>query len=115
VVNVPAERFEVLVAEALDAIPDALGRYMDNVAVFVEDGSPGQGLLGRYEGIPLTRRNSGYAGMVMPDRIMIYRLPICSLCLTEDEVVEQVRITVVHEVAHHFGIDDHRLSELGYG
>lgn len=113
-VDVPRERFEELVADALDSIPPELAELMDNVAVFVAEGREG-GLLGRYEGVPLTRRDSGYAGMVMPDRITIYRRAILAACATEDEVVEQVRITVIHEVAHHFGIDDERLRELGYG
>jgi predicted Zn-dependent protease with MMP-like domain len=114
VVDVPAERFEELVAEALDGIPPELGRLMDNVAVFVREGSPGSGLLGRYEGIPLTKRDRGYEGMVMPDRITIFRQPILARCRTEADVVRQVRITVVHEVGHHFGIDDARLHELGW-
>jgi predicted Zn-dependent protease with MMP-like domain len=113
--DVDPERFEELVAEALDAIPEALGRLMDNVAVFVEDRSRHGGLLGLYEGIPLTKRDNAYAGMVMPDRITIYRGPILARCRTEAEVVEQVTVTVVHEVAHHFGIDDRRLKELGWG
>jgi len=114
-VDVAAERFEQLVAEALDSIPPELGRYMDNVAVFVEEQPRRAGLLGHYHGVPLTRRDAGYAGMVMPDRIVIYRRPICELCRTEAEVVDQVRTTVVHEVAHHFGIDDDRLQALGWG
>lgn len=113
-VDVPHERFEELVAEALDGIPAELGRLMDNVAVFVREGSPGSGLLGRYEGIPLTKRDTGYEGMVMPDRITIFRQPILATCATEADVVRQVRITVVHEVGHHFGIDDARLAELGW-
>lgn len=108
------DRFEELVAEALDGIPPELGRLMDNVAVFVKEGSPGSGLLGRYEGIPLTRRDRGYDGMVMPDRITIFRQPILARCQSEAEVVHQVRVTVVHEVGHHFGIDDARLRELGW-
>ncbi len=113
-IDVPRARFEALVAEALDGIPEALGRLMDNVAVFVEEGSSRSGLLGRYEGIPLTRRDRGYEGMVMPDRITIFRLPILAMCATEDDVVHQVRVTVVHEVGHHFGIADDRLRELGW-
>ena len=112
-VDVTPERFEELVAEALDSIPDELARHIDNVALFVEDASRQSGLLGLYHGIPLTKRES-YGGLVMPDRITIYRLPICRICNTEEEVVEQVRVTVVHEVAHHFGIGDRRLRELGY-
>ena len=111
---VEPERFAVLVADALDGIPDELGALMDNVNVFVDDHSPPGSLFGYYEGVPLTRREA-YGGMVMPDRITIYRQTICAACRTEAEVVEQVRITVVHEVAHHFGIDDDRLTELGWG
>lgn len=111
--EVPRERFEELVAEALDGIPPELSTHMDNVAVFVEDSSADWHLLGLYEGIPLTERGGWYAG-VLPDRITIYRLPICRICSTEEEVVEEVRITVVHEIAHHFGIGDERLHELGY-
>lgn len=113
-VDISRERFEDLVADALDEIPEGLGRLMDNVAVMVRDGSEHGALLGHYEGIPLTARSEGYDGMVMPDRITIYRRPILAMCATEDEVVEQVRITVVHEVAHHFGIDDHRLEDMGW-
>jgi predicted Zn-dependent protease with MMP-like domain len=114
VLDVPAERFEELVADALDGIPEELGSLMDNVAIVVEDVPRRRGLLGLYEGVPLTHRDAGYSGMVMPDRITIYRLPICQMCNSEAQVVEQVRITVVHEVAHHFGIDDARLTELGW-
>ena len=112
-VEVDAARFEALVVEALDGIPEALGRRMDNVVVRVRDEARGRDLLGLYEGIPLTERDT-YGGLAMPDRITIYRLPICDMCDDEAEVVDQVRITVVHEVAHHFGIDDDRLEELGW-
>ena len=113
-VDVPVERFEELVADALDEIPDDLWRLMDNVAVIVREGTETSSLLGLYEGIPLTKRDSGYDGMVMPDRISIFRLPILARCADEEDVVAQVRITVIHEVAHHFGIDDDRLTELGW-
>ena len=113
VVLVSDARLEELVAEAIDGLPAELGRAMDNVSVFVEDRSRRGNLLGLYEGIPLTPRHSGYSGMVMPDRITIFRQTICASCDTEDEVVRQVRRTVVHVVAHHFGIDDARLAELG--
>jgi predicted Zn-dependent protease with MMP-like domain len=83
------------------------------VAVTVEDYGGPPGLLGLYQGIPLTSRTTSYAG-VLPDRITIYRRAICAICRTEDEVVDQVRRTVVHEVAHHFGISDERLRELGW-
>jgi predicted Zn-dependent protease with MMP-like domain len=114
VIDVPPERFEELVAEALDGIPEELGQLMDNVAVFVEERSRTRGLLGLYEGVPLTERDASYAGMVMPDRITVYRRPICEYAGSEEEVVHQVRVTVIHEVAHHFGIDDDRLDELGW-
>ena len=114
--DVPLAQFEDLVARALDEIPDQLARLVENVVVVVEDESDGTRgtLLGLYEGVPLTERGTGYAG-VLPDRITIYRRPILRICRSHDEVVEQVRVTVVHEIAHHFGIDDERLHELGYG
>ncbi len=113
VVEVESERFEEMVAAALDGLPAELGRLMSNVAVTVEHGPGPRGLLGLYEGIPLTSRTTQYAG-VLPDRITIYRQAICAICQTEDEVADQVRKTVIHEVAHHFGIDDDRLDELGW-
>jgi len=113
VIDVPRERFEQLVADALDGIPEELGKYMDNVAVFVEDVAPQSNLLGLYQGVPLTARGTSYSG-TLPDRISIYRRTICAICSTEEEVVEQVRRTVIHEVAHHFGISDPRLRELGW-
>jgi predicted Zn-dependent protease with MMP-like domain len=113
VIDVAREQFEDLVGEALDSIPDELARLMDNVVVLVEDLSPrGQRLLGLYYGVPLTERGTNYAGM-LPDTITIYRIPILRMCATAEEVVTQVRITVVHEVAHHFGFSDERLHELG--
>jgi predicted Zn-dependent protease with MMP-like domain len=115
VIDVPADRFEELVSEALDAIPDELASRMENVAVVVRDSPPWDGLLGLYEGIPLTQRQHYGEGMVMPDRITIYRSSICAMCDSEDEVRHQVTVTVIHEVGHHFGIDDDRLHELGWG
>ena len=112
--DVPVERFEELVADALGEIPEDLWRMVDNVAVVVREGIEGSSLLGLYDGIPLTERDAGYTGMVMPDRISIFRLPILAMCADEAEVVEQIRVTVIHEVAHHFGIDDVRLHELGW-
>ena len=112
VIDLPPERFEVLVAEALDGIPEELGRLMDNVVVQVRDRSPA-GLLGLYEGIPLTQREQ-YGGLAMPDRITVFRLPILGHCASEEDVVREVRVTVIHEVAHHFGISDRRLGELGW-
>ena len=109
------EEFEDLVAEALDEIPDELARLVDNVVFVVEDDVPPgeEPLLGLYEGVPLTERGTWYAG-VLPDRITVYRNPILAICDTDDDVVDEVHITVVHEIAHHFGIDDDRLHELGY-
>jgi predicted Zn-dependent protease with MMP-like domain len=115
-IDVAPDRFEELVGEALDTIPDELARYMDNVAVLVEDGVPYGRLLGLYEGVPLTKRGEWYGtgALTLPDRITIFRLPICAHARTEQQVVEQVRVTVIHEIAHHFGIDDARLGELGW-
>ncbi len=112
--EVPPERFAELVAEALDGIPAELSRLMNNVAVVVDDDSPPGGLFGLYSGIPLTER-ADYGAMALPDTITIFRQAICASCTTQDEVVEQVRTTVLHEVAHHFGLSDERLDELGWG
>ena len=112
-IELDEEQFGRLVEEALDSIPPRLGRMMRNVAVVVEDHGGSPNLLGLYQGVPLTERTTNYAG-VLPDRITIYRLPILRRCRTPEDVVRQVRVTVVHEVAHHFGIDDDRLSELGW-
>ena len=112
-IEVEPERFEEMVADALDGLPEGLGKLMSNVAVTVEHRPGPPGLLGLYEGVPLTNRTTQYAG-VLPDRITIYRLAICAICRSVDEVAEQVRRTVIHEVAHHFGIDDDRLAELGW-
>ena len=113
VIEVAPGRFEEMVIMALDDLPEDLGRLMRNVAVTVEHDPGPPGLLGLYQGIPLTSRSTYYAG-VLPDRITIYRHAICAVCHTEAEVADQVRRTVVHEVAHHFGITDDRLSELGW-
>lgn len=114
-VDVDEAEFERLVSEALDSIPPELGRLMSNVAVLVADEAPpGEQLLGLYEGVPLTERDGWYAG-VLPDTITIYRLPILRICDSEQDVVDEVRTTVIHEVAHHFGIDDDALDELGWG
>ena len=112
--RIDVEEFEGLVADALDQIPDALAQLIDNVAVVVEDRHPDEDLFGLYEGTPLTERED-YGGLAMPDRISIYRLPICEHCDTREEIVEEVLVTVVHELAHHFGIDDEELHRLGWG
>ncbi|MET9216656.1 metallopeptidase family protein [Nocardia sp. NPDC003239] len=109
------ERFEELVGDALDLIPPELAEAIDNVVVLVEarnDEEPS--LLGLYHGIALTERDSYYAGS-LPDTVTIYREAILDICDTDDEVVEEVAITVIHEIAHYFGIDDDRLHELGWG
>ncbi|MDQ0794988.1 metallopeptidase family protein [Streptomyces sp. B1I3] len=111
------EEFEELVSVALDRVPPELMRLMDNVAVFVEEepeDAQDRELLGLYEGTPLTERGEWYAG-VLPDRITIYRGPALRMCATREDVVAETEITVVHEIAHHFGIDDERLHALGYG
>jgi predicted Zn-dependent protease with MMP-like domain len=120
--EVPEERFEELVADALDSIPEELGRLMENVAVVVEDWPTAEQLdgrrgtlLGLYEGIDLTRRSPINYGGVMPDRITIFRGPLCRLARDEVDLARQIRVTVIHEVGHHFGIDDARLHELGWG
>jgi predicted Zn-dependent protease with MMP-like domain len=113
VIEVDPERFEEMVASALDGLPEEFGRLMSNVAVTVEHGAGPPGLLGLYQGIPLTSRTTAYAG-VLPDRITIYQQAICAICRTEQEVAVEVRRTVIHEIAHHFGIDDARLDELGW-
>ncbi len=114
-VEVGRAQFEELVAEALDTVPADLAALLDNVVVLVEDDAPADDphLLGLYSGIPLTERGSWYAG-ALPDTITIYRNPTLAICDDLDDVVEEVHITVVHELAHHFGIDDARLHELGY-
>jgi predicted Zn-dependent protease with MMP-like domain len=111
----PVQRFEELVADALDEVPAELMALLDNVVVLVEDRNPEEpDLLGLYEGYALTERGWDHSG-ALPDRIMIYREAICDICEDEDQVAEEVTITVVHEIAHHFGIDDDRLHALGWG
>jgi predicted Zn-dependent protease with MMP-like domain len=110
---VSEDEFADLVAAALDELPPALADAMDNVAVVVGEWPEGSEL-GLYEGVPLTHRGPvGYGG-VLPDVITIYRGPLCAHARDRADLVEQVRITVLHEVGHHFGIDDDRLDELGW-
>jgi len=111
-VSIPRDRFEQLVADALDSIPTELGDKMANVAVMVEDQGDTDNILGLYQGVPLTKRGS-YAG-AFPDRITIYQDSICRRCQTEEQVAVAVRETIIHEVGHHFGISDERLRELGW-
>jgi predicted Zn-dependent protease with MMP-like domain len=107
--------FEELVEQALDEIPDQLAALVQNVVVLVEDEPPADepDLLGVYDGVSLTERSADHTGL--PDRITIFRRPLLEMCEDADELVREVRITVVHEIAHHFGIDDDRLHDLGYG
>jgi predicted Zn-dependent protease with MMP-like domain len=113
--EIAASDFERLVSQALDDIPDELASVIENCVILVEDFPPPGGpmLLGLYEGVPLTARGDTYAA-VLPDRITIFRGPIMAICDTVQDVVREVHVTVVHEIAHHFGIDDARLHELGY-
>jgi predicted Zn-dependent protease with MMP-like domain len=113
-VRMDPQRFDELVSDALDLIPPQLAAVMDNVVVLVEERHPEEAdLLGLYEGVALTDRDSNYAGS-LPDTITIYRDALLDVCDSDDQVVEEVKITVIHEIAHHFGIDDDRLHELGW-
>ena len=108
---VPRYRFERLVADALDDLPDELLAVLDNVVVVVEDRHTDEpDLLGLYDGVPHTER-SGEEG---PDVVSIYRLALCEMCDDEDDLAEEIYVTVIHEVAHAAGIDDERLHELGW-
>lgn len=121
VVDVTPERFDELVAAALDEIPDALAEAMENVVVTVEarptaaQAARTRGvLLGLYEGVPLTHRGPiSYSG-VAPDRITIFRDSLCARARDEDDLAAQVRVTVLHEVGHYFGMTDERLREMGW-
>lgn len=114
-IDVPLDEFEDLVAEALERVPPELAAMVDNVVFLVVEEPPsGEDLFGLYEGVPLTERGASYAA-ALPDRVSVYRGPLLRHCRDRDEVVEEVVITVVHEIAHHFGIDDDRLHELGWG
>ncbi|MFC7401445.1 metallopeptidase family protein [Citricoccus sp. GCM10030269] len=112
--------FDQAVSDALDAIPPALAQRLSNVAVFVEEEyepepgeDPGTELLGLYDGVPLTER--GEMPFQLPDRIVIFRGPLLRMCRDREELVHEITVTVVHEVAHFFGIDDRTLHELGWG
>ncbi|MDW8047036.1 MAG: metallopeptidase family protein [Chloroflexota bacterium] len=119
-------RFRRLVREAVASLPPELLARIENVDIVVEQRPtaadrklagvpPGQLLLGLYHGIPLPQRGTQGYNLVPPDKISIYQEPIEAICRTDDEIREQVRITVLHELAHYFGIDDDRLEELGLG
>jgi len=114
-VQLEREPFEALVDRALDGIPRELAELVHNVVVLVEDDAPPDDpdLLGCYDGVALTERHEGY-GLELPDQILIFRHNLLRYCDTLEQLEEEVRVTVVHEIAHHFGIDDARLHELGY-
>ncbi|MFD4294630.1 metallopeptidase family protein [Rhodococcus sp. NPDC058505] len=114
-VHMSEARFDELVSEALDLIPAELASAIDNVVVLVDGrDADDPGLLGLYHGIALTERDSHYGGS-LPDTITIYRDAILEMCGSEEQVVEEVAITVIHEIAHYFGIEEDRLHELGWG
>jgi predicted Zn-dependent protease with MMP-like domain len=118
VIEMSREEFEEAVADGLDLIPAELARHISNVVILVEDEPPTDSddpdLLGLYEGTPLTERGEWWAAGSLPDRITIFRNPTLRFCESTDEVAEEVAVTVIHEIAHHFGIDDARLHELGW-
>ncbi|MGW0004287.1 metallopeptidase family protein [Nocardia grenadensis] len=114
-VRMSEARFEELVGDALDQIPAELTRAIDNVVILIEPRNPDDPhLLGLYHGIALTERDSHYGGS-LPDTVTIYRDALLDVCSDESEVIEEVRITVIHEIAHYFGIDEDRLHQLGWG
>jgi predicted Zn-dependent protease with MMP-like domain len=114
-VHMDAAEFEDAVGDALDEVPPELMALLDNVVFLVEDEPPAEDpdLLGVYDGTPLTERGDGWAG-ALPDRITIFRGPLSRMCEDREELLDEIAITVVHEIAHHFGIDDARLHELGW-
>jgi len=111
--QIDEDAFETLVINALDDLPDEVHELLDNVVIMIDDEHPDEELFGLYEGVPRTERDD-YGGMELPDRITIYRLPLCSACADLETLTEEVMITVVHELAHHLGIDDDRLHDLGW-
>ena len=111
------EEFEDAVGDALDAVPAELMALLDNVVFFVEDEPPADDpdLLGIYDGVPLTERGDAWAMGALPDRITIFRGPLTRMCDDREDLLDEIAITVVHEIAHHFGIEEHTLHELGWG
>jgi predicted Zn-dependent protease with MMP-like domain len=108
------DEFEQLVVEAMDALPPEMARNFRNVAVVVEDEHPEDPeLLGLYHGVPLTEREQ-YSG-VLPDRISVYRVPLCLMAEDLDDLVHEIAVTVVHEFGHHMGLEEERLHDLGWG
>ena len=117
-VELSREEFEDAVGDALDSIPADLLEHIDNCVILVEEEPPPDQLpdtLGLYDGTPLTERDSWWATGSLPDRIFIFRGPLSRMCTSREELLEEIRITVIHEVGHHFGVDDDRLHELGWG
>jgi len=112
--EVSNERFEELASSALAALPPELAAQIENLVVLVDDQAEGRPLFGLYEGVPLTKRGPISYSAVLPDRITLYQMTICRHCASEEEVMTQIQKTVIHEVAHHFGISDPRLEELGW-
>ncbi len=110
---IPVPAFESLVDDAIDSLPEDILAMLDNVAIHVQDDHP-EGLLGLYEGTPLTEREAYGYGMELPDVVTLYRLPLCGFVASIDELRHEVRVTLIHELAHHLGIDDDRLHELGW-
>jgi predicted Zn-dependent protease with MMP-like domain len=113
VVNVDRDEFERLVVQGLDALPDQMVADLDNVIFVVEDRPESDDILGLYDGVALTDRGD-YGHGELPDRIVIYREPLLEHCESLDELVQEIHVTLVHEIAHYFGIDDDRLHELGW-
>jgi predicted Zn-dependent protease with MMP-like domain len=115
-VQLGPEEFELAVGDALDAVPAELLDLMDNVVFLVDDEPPAgePDLLGLYDGTPLTERGDAWAAGSLPDRITIFRGPLQRMCESREELLEEIAVTVVHEIAHHFGISDNRLHELGW-
>ncbi|CAM3471013.1 MULTISPECIES: metallopeptidase family protein [Tsukamurella] len=112
--HVSRRAFQEWVSDALDDVPPELAKAMDNVVVLVRDRNEDEPtLLGLYEGIALTERDWNYVG-TLPDTITIYREALMDICDTEEQLRHEIRVTVLHEIGHHFGIDDHRLHDLGW-
>lgn len=125
-VHLPDADFEEAVGDALDSLPPDLAEAMDNVVILVQDEPEPDmlrredydelrrpTLLGLYDGVPLTERDASWS-LVLPDRIFIFKGPLERWCTSREELVEEITVTVIHEIAHHFGIDDDRLHELGW-
>lgn len=114
--ELPEERFDDLVDEALTHLPAALLENLDNVLIVVEDEpDDGSDVLGWYEGTALTERDTSYGMGQLPDRVVLFRGPLTRMCEDEEELLDEIGITLVHELGHYHGIDEERLHELGWG